>query len=199
MPTIYAILDYAATGLLALAAGCRATQYGASLTGTVVLGCAAGMASPVVRDVLLGATSLTALRHPGYIVAALAGALLGRALARWRGPAGFFWGDTLSLALATALGACFAALWGVPPVGSVLVGVAAGTVGSVLRDVCLGDTPRALEAEFYATGSAIGAMLLVGLAHARVEALWQVAACCVCVLGLRCLGKRRERARGQAE
>lgn len=207
------MLDLIATALLALAASCRATQYGASLTGAVTLACAVGLVSPLLRDSLLNMGRVTVLHEVLYVVLALAGALIGRLLAlEWSGwlantqmawrtgwLAGkvFFWADTLSIALATAMGASLGTLYGLPPVGSVLLGIIAGTAGSILRDVCLGDTPHILEAEYYATSTAIGGMLLVALAHVRANNVQQTVACATCVFVLRWLGHRREQKRAE--
>lgn len=196
MPTVYSALDYTATALLALAASCRATQYGSPLAGAVTLGCAAGLVSPLMRDALLGMGRMPALHDVCYVAAAFLGALAGRALAHWSATKVFMAADALSLGLATAMGAAMGVLYGLPPAGAVVLGVLAGTAASVLRDVCLGDTPFVLDAEFYALASAIGAMLVMALAHVRVDSAYQVAACTACVLVLRWIGHKRASAHG---
>ena len=193
---VYYGLDLAASLLLALAATCRASVYGMHFTGAVSLGLLAGLSSPVLRDILLGFGSVAPLHDPLYATTALLGGLGGRALAHWRAPSVFRGSEALSLGLATALGASHALVLGFGPVGCILLGLGAGTVGGVVRDVCLGDTPQAFEREFYVTAAAMGAMLVLALNHLALPSTFQVLAAAWSVWLLRMLGYRREQGRG---
>lgn len=198
-PAYYA-LDVLACAVIALAAACRAGVYGMHLTGAVSLGALAGLASPVLRDVLLSFGTVAALHDGVYAAAAVVGALLGKLLAGASAGAGasgvFRWSEAVALGLATGMGASRAVVLGFSPVGCILIGLSAGLVGPVLRDVCLGDTPRAFEAEFYVTACAMGAMVVLALAHVAMPPFLQVAGAAWVIMVLRLYGHHRERVRG---
>lgn len=193
----YYVLDLLACGGIALAASCRAGVYGMHLTGAVSLGALAALASPVLRDLLLSFSAVAALHDGVHAAVAVAGALLGKLLAGAPAPWVFRWSEAVSLGLATGMGASRALVLGFPPVGCILLGMVAGLVGPLVRDVCLGDTPRAFEAEFYVTACAMGAMLVLALGHLGLPPFIQVVVAAWTVTVLRLYGQHRERSRGQ--
>lgn len=193
----YYWVDVLTCSLIALAAACRAGVYGMHFTGAVSLGALAGLASPVLRDILLSFGSVAALHDGFYAGAAVAGAMLGKALSGVSAPGIFRWSEAASLGLATAMGASRAAVLGFTPVGCILLGLSAGLLGPLVRDVCLGDTPRAFEAEFYVTACAMGAMCVLAVDHVGLPSIIQVAAGAWVVMVLRMYGHHRERGRGQ--
>lgn len=186
----FALCDAAASAMLAACAVYRARQYGHHFTGAMLLGCLAGMVSPVVRDVLLGLPAALALESAA-LPAALLGGLCGMAGARWnaRNWPLFRWSDTWSLAAAASLGGAKALLCGGGPVLTVLVGVAAGTAGGLARDVALGDTATAIEQKFYVTAAVLGLIIQIFLWHvypAREFALQVLLVCpCACIALIR--------------
>lgn len=189
-------LDILAAGMLALAAAVRGTRYGMHFTGAVVLGCLAGMASPVARDMLLGFGVVTPLEDGAYTAAVLAGALAGRFAALCKGEGVFFLSDAAGMGLAAAVGAERGAFLGLEPLGCILLGLCAGTVGGLLRDVCLGDIPRALEAEFYVTAAAVGCMFTLALGHLGMTDTIQIIGGTVLVVALRSVGRALALKRG---
>lgn len=199
--SLYHVLDPASVMFLAMAASCRGTSGGMHLTGTVALGCAAGLIGPTLRDMLIGFGGVAALHDGSYAGAALAGALAGRwagSLRRFAAGA-FFWSDALGLGLTAAMGAGRGMALGLPPVGGVLLGLTAGMAGGVMRDVCMGDAPQALDAEFYAAAAVVGCMAAAALAHLAPAAVSvHVLAGTFTVVGLRMAGRRRARLRGEA-
>lgn len=195
-PAYYA-LDVLTCGSIAVAAACRAGVYGMHLTGAVSLGTLAGLVSPVLRDLLLSFGAVAALHDGVYAAVAVAGALLGKLLAGASAPGVFRWSEAVSLGLATGMGASNAMVLGFPPVGCILLGLVAGLVGPLVRDMCLGDTPRAFEAEFYVTACAMGAMMVLALGHFGLPPFLQVVAAAWTVTVLRLYGQYRERCRGQ--
>lgn len=199
--SLFSLLDWGAVVLLAFAAAFRAARYGHHFTGSVSLGCLAGLVSPTARDLLLDYGHLVVLTDGGYLAAALAGSLLGRGLAHFakQGRPFFPWAESASLGLATAVGAAKASVLGLGVVGCILVGTAAGTVSGGLRDICLGETPLALEADFYVTACAMTAMLLVGLRVTVLPLETQVIIAACLGLGLRLYGHRRRQLRGDSE
>ncbi|MCL1985250.1 MAG: TRIC cation channel family protein, partial [Betaproteobacteria bacterium] len=102
-----------------------------------------------------------------------------------------------SLALATVLGTHTALAIGAPPVGSVVIGCIAGTVGGMLRDLCLNERPALLETDFYGSAVVVGAMAVTGLHALHADLRLQMAAGGVCVFGLRLLGTWRMKRLGK--
>lgn len=163
--SVFSMMDLSVCAFLAFAAAYRATRYGHHFTGAILLGLVVGLISPLLRDLLLAFGELVALRDGAYAALALLGALLGR-WAAVKAPSGwqlFVWAEALSLGWGVAVGTAKASVLGLSSVGCIIVGVLAATAGGGLRDVCLGDTPLALEMDFYVTAAAIGAMVVLGL------------------------------------
>jgi uncharacterized membrane protein YeiH len=201
--TAVRLTDFAAGALLAWAAAFRAGRHGLSLTGGVILGTLAALACPAVRAAALpgGMVSMPGpafLFDPGYLAAGFAGACAGFALQR-RSPEGSMLFPALeacSLGLSTGLGTALALLSGLPPAGGVISGFISGAAGGVLRDVCLGERPALLEAEFYGGAAAVGAMSAAALHALRVGFPAQIAVSAALVVILRLIGRRRAVRRG---
>lgn len=163
--SLFSLMDIATCAVLAFAATYRATRYGNHFTGSVLLGAFVALASPVLRDVLLTFGDVVVLKNDMYAAAAVVGALLGR-LASLKAPARwqlFVWAEAMSLGWAAAIAAAKASVLGLGSLGCIIIGVLAATAGGGLRDLCLGDTPLALEMDFYVTAAAIGAMVVLAM------------------------------------
>lgn len=163
--SLFTLMDIGTCAALGFAAAYRATRYGNHFTGAVLLGAFVALASPALRDVLLAFGDVVVLKDDMYAAAAVLGAVLGRfaslkAPARWQL---FVWAEALSLGWAAAIGAAKASVLGLGVLGCIIVGVLAATAGGGLRDLCLGDTPLALEMDFYVTAAAIGAMVVLAV------------------------------------
>lgn len=76
------------------------------------------------------------------------------------------WADLLAVGIGSLQGATFAAQFRdrrLDLLGVAIIGIAVGFGGGLLRDILLGQTPRALESNWYlpvATGAALAGMLL---------------------------------------
>ena len=178
--------------MLAAAASCRARTGGVHFSGAAVLACLAGLAAPLLRDVLLGHPVL-ALNRGDYLAAAVAGALAGTLAARlgyaWRA---FYWLDSLGLGLAAGVAGVRGAVFGLSVVGCLVLGVLVALSGGLVRDVALGDTARLVEEGSYATAAALGVMLaLVALFYGGMSLWLSALACCGLVLVLRALRLRK--------
>jgi len=197
-------LDYLSCALLGLAAAFRGGRHSLPFTGALILGMACALISPIARSIMIWISTqivprVDAFDERGYVAASFAGACAGWLLQR-RMPEGaplFPVLEGASLALATALGTHVALTLGLTsPLGGVLIGCMAGTVGGVLRDVCLCERPALLEAEFYGSAAAVGAMAVTGL-HVLYAGFWaQMTAGVFCVIALRLFGNRRSRRLG---
>ena len=197
-------LEYLSCALLGLAGAFRGGRHSLPVTGALILGMACGLISPAARSLMIGMSSQIALRvdafdERGYVAASFVGACAGWLLQRRRSEGELLFPalEGASLALATALGTHVALTLGLtPPLGGVLIGCMAGTVGGVLRDVCLSERPALLEVDFYGSAVAVGAMAVTGL-HALYADFWaQMAVGSFCVLALRLFGSRRSKRLG---
>ena len=199
--SFFSLLDLGASMLLATAAAFRAARYGHHFTGSMALGCLAGLVGPSVRDLLLSYGHLAVLSDGGYLAAAVGGGLLGSAAARFlkQGFPFFPWLEGASLGLATAVGAAKASILGLGVIGCILVGMAAGTFSGLVRDLCLGETPLALEADFYVTTCAMTAMLLIALRVTLFPVEVQIVIAAWVGLLLRLYGHRRRQRLGETE
>ena len=197
-------LDYLSCALLGLAAAFRGGRHGLPVTGAVILGMVCALISPAARAllILLGAPvmlRLEGLDERGYVAASFVGACAGLLLQRRLAEKAPLFPalEAASLAAATALGTYVALAFGLAsPVNGILIGCAAGTAGGVLRDLCLTERPALLEADFYGSAVAVGAMAVAGL-HTFQMGFWpQIAVGSLCVFGLRLFGSRRMKQRG---
>ena len=195
-------LEYLSCALLGMAAAFRGGRHGLPVMGAVILGMACALISPAIRFQMISVPILlrpNAFDTSGHVAASFAGACAGLLLQR-RVPETiplFPALEAASLALATVTGTLAALAFGeATPIGSILVGCTAGTVGGVLRDLCLTERPALLEADFYGGAVAVGAMAVAGL-HTLHMGFWpQFAVGSLCVFGLRLFGSWRMKRRG---
>ena len=202
-PTLL-LLDYVSCALLGWAAAFRGARHSLPFTGALILGMACALISPIVRSgMILISTQIMpqmdAFDERGYVAASFAGACAGYLLQRRTSEKSPMFPvlEGASLALATALGTHVALALGLAgAVGGVMIGCVAGTAGSVLRDLCLAERPALLEADFYGSAVAVGAMAVTGLHVLHVGFWGQMAAGFFCVLALRLFGSRRMKRAG---
>lgn len=178
-PEIQYVLEHcgvcvaAVTGVLA-AAGKRV-----DLFGVIVLAVVTAFGGGTFRDLALGQAPVFWVRDPGYILTATATALVVFFLARSHR----FRLDVLQvadawvLALFTMVGQGKALVLGHHPVIGVLMGVATGVAGGMVRDLLLGEVPLVFRPEIhlYATASIVGALvyaLVLEFGWGSQQALW---------------------------
>ncbi len=154
------ILDLFGTAVFAITGAVRGVRSRLDFFGVIVMACIVGVGGGVLRDVLLGATPVSAYEHESYIIVCVLSGLLIFFIApyvvgRWQIIA---IGDAIGLGVFTALGSAKGLLYGAGPVGIVLSGVFSAIAGGVLRDILVRRTPAVLTNDFYATASLIGAL-----------------------------------------
>jgi len=195
------VLDYLSCALLGLAAAFRGGRHSLPFTGALILGMACALISPIARSLMIWLSTQTLTRmdafdERGYVAASFAGACAGWLLQRRASEKTLLFPalEGVSLALATALGSYVALAFALTtPLGAILIGCMAGTVGGVLRDLCLSERPALLEVDFYGSAAAVGAMAVTGL-HVLYAGFWaQMGLGFFCVLALRLFGSRRAR------
>ena len=134
---------------------------GFDLLGVIVLGCVTAIGGGTLRDTLTGSLPAVWFRDERYLIAAIAGALLGfvafRRLARRESELELL--DALGLALFAATAAQKGVSLGFGPLGVIFIGTVSGVGGGVIRDVLAREVPRIfLPGELYASTAALGSL-----------------------------------------
>lgn len=180
-------IDLAAIGTGALAGAAGALRQRFDLIGVLLVAIVMGLGGGIIRDVLLGLRPV-AVTNQNYLLTAisagLAAIVLLRLVTRWVYLFSLF--DALALALFTIVGVEKAALYGVPAAGSVLIGVAAGVGGGVIRDI-VSDQPVEimLRGSWNATAGLAGALLYLLLRALSVPVAGAEIAAFLVIVGAR--------------
>ncbi len=94
--------------------------------------------------------------------------------------------DIFAVGLYAATGADKALAYGFNPLICVTMGFFTGVGGGMLRDICLGQTPRIFQrSNFYAVAAIAGAAVYVALAGAGISHVAAVVVCVVVTMALR--------------
>ncbi len=159
-----ALLDYAAVLIFALTGALVASRAQLDLIGFAFIACLTAVGGGTVRDVLLDRHPVFWIEEPSYILIAVLAAVVvfftaHRVESRYRW---LLWLDSFALAVAVSAGV--AAALGVEqsmPV-VVMMGMATGCLGGLMRDVVVGEVPLILkQGELYATAAFAGASAAV--------------------------------------
>lgn len=163
IPALVVGLDLLGTFVFGLSGGALAVRRRLDVFGVLVLSVAAALAGGMVRDVLLGATPVAALRDERYLLAALgaggAAFLFHRVLDRLGKPVMVL--DALGLGLFAVTGCRKALAFGLDPVAAIMLGVLTAVGGGALRDLLVTEVPRVLREEIYALAALVGAAVVV--------------------------------------
>lgn len=141
------------------------------LFGLCVVGTVTALGGGTIRDIILGNYPLGWVAHPEYLAftvgAAIVAAFLARRLHRLK--TAFLWLDALGLVAFTVIGCDIAASTGAGVVVVILMGMATGVFGGLLRDILCNQVPLVLQRDLYATVSLATGILYVGLLHIGVD------------------------------
>lgn len=159
-------LDYGAVFVFALTGALVASRAQLDIVGFAFIACLTAVGGGTVRDLLLGREAVFWVAQPSYVLLATAAAVLVFFTAhlvesrlRW-----LLWLDSFALAFAVAAGTGIAMSTGQSPVVSVLMGMATGTLGGLMRDVVVGEVPVVLrQGELYVSAAMAGAVVVVAL------------------------------------
>jgi uncharacterized membrane protein YeiH len=162
--------------------------------GVVVIAVVTGLGGGIVRDLLLAQGPVLALRHPNFLLTALAaagaGILIGHRTVHLRLVLWIL--DALALGLFTVTGIQRAEEVGLELIPALLLGVLAGTGSGLLRDIICRETPAILvPGKPYATAALLGGLVYQvsdWLGWPRVLSEWLAIASS---FGLRALGSWR--------
>lgn len=141
------------------------------LYGICFLAIITAVGGGTVRDTLLGRVPPFAFRDVSYFVFSIATALLVFVFYRkmTRTYAMLVWMDAAGLGLFNVTGLTISLNSGVGYFGSIVFGVITCTVGGMMRDVLIGETPFVLKQEIYATACILSGMLFCLLHYIGVN------------------------------
>lgn len=162
----------------ALAGSSRAVRERLAISGVVGLAVALGLGGGIIRDTLLQKQTPVAFTDPWFLPIALVASIPPLIMAPVVRRLG--WAvvtvDALAIGLYSILGADRALLFDLPPAGAALIGVLAGTGGSILADVIVGVPPDLFRpGVLLGVASAAGTIVFVaGTELTGHRALWFV-------------------------
>ena len=159
LPQVPEILDLAGTAVFALTGALLAARLRQTFVTMAFFALITGVGGGSVRDLLIGAPVFW-VRDPWVAPVCLSVALLAWFTPRkwWEGDL-LDWADAAGLAAYAVLGTAKALTYGVAPVPAMLMGVIAGCIGGVIRDVLAGRPSIIMRPEIYVTAAALAAGL----------------------------------------
>lgn len=178
--TILTMLDYASVLVFAASGAMVASRAQLDIVGFAFIACLTAVGGGTLRDVLLD-------RHPVFWVSDPTPILLATTMAvlvfftahlvesrlRW-----VIWLDSFALAIAVPAGTGAALAMGHGPVIVVLMGMATGTFGGLMRDVVCNEVPLVLkQGELYISCAMAGALTAVMLTSIDVNTGAALLAC----------------------
>ncbi len=158
--TFLALLDFGSVLVFALTGALVASRAQLDLVGFAFVACLTAVGGGTLRDLLLSRDPVFWVGQPAYILLGTVAAILVFFTAhlvesryRW-----LLWLDSFALSIAVAAGTGVALAEGQPGIIVVLMGVATGCFGGLMRDVVVGEIPLVLkQGELYATAALAGA------------------------------------------
>ena len=156
--------DLAATLVFAVEGAAVGIAARLDIFGVVVLACLTAMGGGAIRDVLIGATPVAALKDTLYIPVAVVAGLATFVLHHPAGqiPIWLLTGlDAAGLGLFCAAGALKALDYGLLPVSSAFMGTLTAVGGGALSAVLLRQVPAVLRVDVYAVAALLGATVVV--------------------------------------
>ena len=162
--TFLTLLDYASVLIFALTGALVASRAQLDIVGFAFISCLTAVGGGTVRDLLLNREAVFWVADPNHILLASAAAVvvfftahLVESRLRW-----VIWLDSFALAIAVSAGTGVAMALGKPAVIVVLMGMATGSLGGLMRDVVVGEVPLVLkQGELYITCAMSGAIVAV--------------------------------------
>jgi len=186
--TLVTLLDYAAVLVFALTGALVASRAQLDIVGFAFISCLTAVGGGTVRDLLLNREEVFWVADPNHIL-----------LATGASVAVFFtahlvesrlrlliWLDSFALAIAVPAGTGAAMALDKPAVIVVLMGMATGSLGGLMRDVVVGEVPLVLkQGELYITCAMSGAIVAVAASSFGLASGLSLILCAVVCWGLR--------------
>lgn len=183
-----ALLDYASVLVFALSGALVASRQQLDLIGFAFIACLTAVGGGTIRDVLLNRDSVFWIAEPTYILLAVAMSVIVFFTAHFLESRlkAIVWADAVALGVAVAAGAGVALQLGHSPVIVVLMGVATGSFGGLMRDVVCNEVPLILkQGELYATAAFAGSLAMVVGSSLGLPPVYTYATCGFLTFALR--------------
>jgi uncharacterized membrane protein YeiH len=177
-PHLPVLLDLLGVFVAAIAGAFAGLRKGLDLLGILVIAAASSLGGGMIRDALMGATPVAAIKDWRYFVVALGATAvvllftsrrmsdskLKSAVEGLRGRAVRYdriavVADALTLGLFAVSGTLKALDYHLPVFQAALLGTVTATGGGVLRDVLVNEVPLVLQRELYAVPAFVGGLL----------------------------------------
>ncbi|GAB5446871.1 trimeric intracellular cation channel family protein [Gymnodinialimonas sp.] len=192
--TIALSLDYASALIFALTGALAASRAQLDIVGFIFFAALTAIGGGTLRDLLLDRDPVFWIADATPLAIAMGAAILVFFTAhlvesrlKW-----LIWLDAAALAIAVAAGVSVAKSLGASAGVIIVMGVATGTFGGLLRDVVANEVPLVLkQGELYVTAAVAGAgaALLASAPLARTllaaDPIWATVACVIVTFGLR--------------
>jgi uncharacterized membrane protein YeiH len=181
-------LDYLAVFIFGLTGALAASRAQLDILGFLFLACLTAVGGGTLRDVILNRAAVFWVSDPGMIFSACVAAFVVFFTAhlfesRLRV---LEWCDAAALAVAVPAGVGVAMGMGQSAAIVVIMGVATGTFGGLMRDVVCNEVPLVLKkGELYATAAFSGALAALVLDYLGASALVVLLACGATTFALR--------------
>lgn len=180
-------LDYAAVIVFALTGALVASRAQLDIVGFVFVACLTAVGGGTVRDIILDRPVFW-VAEPAFIAAAGLAAMAvfftaHRMESRYRT---LIWLDACALAIAVPAGVAVTMAAGKPPAIVMIMGIATGCFGGLMRDVVCNQVPLVLkQGELYVTCALAGAGVAMALTKGGLPEAVALTACAAVVFGLR--------------
>ena len=178
--TLLALLDYASVLIFAITGALVASRAQLDLVGFAFIACLTALGGGTIRDVLLDRNPIFWIANPTYLAVASVAALVVFFTAhllesRYRA---LIWMDSFALAIAVAAGAGVALSLDQSAIIVILMGIATGCLGGLMRDVVVGEVPLILkQGELYASAALAVAATAAALHYANFPTASALIAC----------------------
>ncbi|OJY33414.1 trimeric intracellular cation channel family protein [Gemmobacter sp. LW-1] len=165
--TLIGALDHASVLVFALTGALVASRAQLDLVGFVFIACLTALGGGTLRDVLINREAVFWIADPGILAVPTLAAVLVFFTAhllesRYKA---LLWLDAFALAVAVPAGVAVALDAGLGWPVVILMGVATGCMGGLMRDVVCNEVPLVLkQGELYVTAAFAGALAAVALA-----------------------------------
>jgi len=162
-------LELIGTAAFAVSGALAASRKRMDIFGFIVLALMPAVGGGTIRDVIIDRTPVFWIADNRYVAVAIIAALVVFFAPRGK-PGGrrnlLVWADALGLSLFAALGTEICLQHGTGSLVAVMLGVATGVAGGMIRDIICNEIPLILSREIYATAAFAASMAYVAAAHA---------------------------------
>ena len=156
-PTLPPLFDLGGTAVFAMSGALLAARLRQTFVTMCFFAFVTGVGGGSLRDLMIGAPVFW-VRDPWVAPVVLLTALIAWFTPRrwWEGRL-LEWADALGLGVYAGLGTAKALAYGLEPIPSILMGIATGCFGGIIRDVLAGVPSILMRKELYVTAAALAA------------------------------------------